>query len=622
MTEDLRAYADTALAEPATAAALASSPVTPTRLSRMVAQRAAGNFLYLRLWADGVRKAVTEGDRRRLAALTDLAELPTGLDGIYEYFLVLVYDAVRLRVGTGWRTTWQEVYRPLLGVLAAAQDSLSDDQLVMLCASRDGDRRVTAALTDLAEFLVSAGAGVRLCHTSLAEFLLDGGSPGERQPWSVSPFESHFEIARRYIDAHRASWANCEDDYALANVARHGVLAIQAARSETERTRAAAQVADLLGEPSYGLAKASRLQTEDLLMDYVAGYEAIEPIAADRIPDLVSSLTSILAQRAASTDEPLPETLHAVLGYHPRGDPLNAAVLARLTDADAVSEFIADPQRRTLTVLGFAHGSASRLRRLGDPDNLRRARNMLQQAIITAEQLGTGADALTETRISSLTYDLGYLDFLHGQIANADGWFRRSVTAAERAGNRTSAAISRLVALHMHLYAGTVAPDFYRAQVEEALTYFTQEAKGPHAQRWIMNCQNMLLDLASETDDVELAQVQLELLEEDPWLRQLAQDDLLRGMRGRTAVVLGDWPRAITLFAEHLASDLNGEPSAREGLARDLLYYGRALAATGRASQARTIWEQGLRCPDHAANWPWKPRIERELAALDQNPEP
>jgi hypothetical protein len=62
---------------------------------------------------------------------------------------------------------------------------------------------------------------------------------------------------------------------------------------------------------------------------------------------------------------------------------------------------------------------------------------------------------------------------------------------------------------------------------------------------------------------------------------------------------------------------LDEDSCVREGASRDLLEYGSALAALDEPTLARAVWHRGLRYPDHAANWPWKERIARKLAVVD-----
>lgn len=614
---DLRAYTSAALDDPAVAAVLSAHPAGPARLARRVVERADGNFLYLVLWVQGLRRAIAEGDDRRLAALTDFTALPGGLTGIYECFLTLVHDAVRLANGPGWRRVWREAHRPLLGALAVARGPLTLAGLARAAGLSPDDPLLPEALGDLTEFLIKEGGGLRLCHASLGEFLTEPPAPDERPPWYVNPFQSNLDLARRYVAAFGTSWQDCDDDYALAHTASHGVRAVEEARTDAERSRAAALVASLLSDPSYGLAKAARLGTEEMLLDYVAAHAALDGAAPEHREALVRGLASAVAARAAATDEHLPDVLHSVLGYHGRAERLNEAVLVHLTDAATVGESVADPRKLMLTTLGFAHGNATRLRRLGDGAGVRKARDILERAVSSTERLGAdlAGDASVDGLLSSICYDLAYVHYLYGETAAADGLFRRSAEAADRAGNATGAYISRLVALRMNLFAGTVGAARFRADVEDARTYFAERAEGPHARRWAMNVHQYLIDLAVETGDPALAGAELEALEEDEWLARLGRDDLLRIARARVAFTRGDHERAAALYGEHLAAELTGEPSGKEELARDLLHYGRALAALGRAADARRAWAQGLRCPDHTANGPWKHRIERELSA-------
>jgi hypothetical protein len=73
---------------------------------------------------------------------------------------------------------------------------------------------------------------------------------------------------------------------------------------------------------------------------------------------------------------------------------------------------------------------------------------------------------------------------------------------------------------------------------------------------------------------------------------------------------------AAELFAQALDGNLTEPPSHREALSRDLYYYGQAMAELGDVERARELWELGLRCPDHAGNWPWKPKITEALNGL------
>lgn len=609
---DLLTYAERLLAELPLGASLTTPPGTATRLARRVAERAGGSFLYLVMWGRALRQAHESDDENRINALTDLSVLPLGLDGIYQYFLVLVRDTVVRREGwPGWKGTRRQVYRPLLSVLTVAQAPLTSAHLAMLTGLREKQDDIAQALADLTQFLEWDGAGARLCHISLAEFL----TQATEDDWHVVSDENHYEVARRLIAAqHGESWETCEDEYAMANTVVHLVAALRTAQSTDAENRSGNLLSQLLTDPGFGIAKATRVGVDKMLGDYVAAHTALRRPASNLLPGITTGLADVMAYLAARGVPDLPDTLHAVVGYRPDAAALNEGVLHRLSDPDFLGGRIPDETKRTRTIVGFAHAEATRLRRIGNPDSMQRARRILEGAISSVEE--QDRSALVQ-QLSSLFYDLAYLHYLYGDHDNADELFRRSIEAAEQAGDRTGAYISQLVALRMEFLRNTVDPGTFRATVTEALEFFESDgARKPHAERWVMNAHACLLDLATLTGDAEAARTELEILEEDPWILRFSRSDLTATWRARVALVSGDSAQACARFEEQLRHELVDPPPSREELARDLLDYGSALLAAGDAVEARRIWQLGLRCPDDAASWPWKPRITQALKAL------
>ena len=600
---DLLVYAERLLADMALRPRLAARGSSPRLLARQIARRAEGNFLYLVMWGRALQHAQDRGDDDRVDALTDLSALPAGLEAIYEYFLVLLRDTVSLREGPGWRRTWNEMYRPLLAVLAVAQAPLTIKSLGLLT----GHVHVAEALTDLAQFLDSDGQGTRLYHISLAEFLTNHSW----SDWHVDAAESHYDVALRMIGQYGQSWETCEDGYALANTAIHLVASLLTAQSPELQSRSVNTLVDLLGDSDYPVAKATQIGTEEMLADYVAANAATQRHFASSLPGLAAGLADTMCRLAARDVPDLPDTLHAIVGYRLDAAKLNEAVLDLLTDPAYLARRIDSEDRLSEAVAGFSHGQATRLRRTGDPDDMQKARRILLRAASVAEETH---DRSSAKRLSSLFYDLAYLDYLYGAHDEAARWFQRSIDAAEQAGDRTGATISRLVALHVELLRQAADPEVVRRIVTEALTFFqSDEARKPHAERWVMNCRAYLLDIAVMTGDAGAAQAAWEALEEDPWLQRFARSDLISLWQARTALVTGDTTRACELFEERLRGEITDPPPPREELARDLYDYGRALFASNNAREARRIWTLGLRCPDDAANWLWKPRITHEL---------
>jgi tetratricopeptide (TPR) repeat protein len=294
------------------------------------------------------------------------------------------------------------------------------------------------------------------------------------------------------------------------------------------------------------------------------------------------------------------------MGYRHDAAELNEQVLNQLSDPTYLEQSIPDKTSRAAALIAFSQGQATRLRRAG---NLDEARRILVQAVSGKDITGV----TSAKQRSTLCYELGYLDFLYGNAEQAREWLRRSIEAAEEAGEQTGAYISRLVDARVGLLSGSVSAEKYRATNEEAFGYFVNpDVAGPHVARWLMTVQAQLLDLALWTRDTELIATQLRVLEEDPWIQQTGRHDIVQKHRARAAAVTGDWAESIALFEALLAE----APSHQEELARELYYYGQALLGSGDAAQAREVWERGLQTPDNAANWPWKPKIRTSIAQL------
>jgi tetratricopeptide (TPR) repeat protein len=578
VTADLVEYVERVLTDPL----LAGIAVNPRR----IAEHAHGSFLYLVLWGRGLHEAVEAGDSAQIAALTDLAVLPNGLDGIYEYFLAAIRDGVRGREGQTWTRVWRRVYRRLLGVLAVARASVDEDLLLLLGDLSDERDDVFDALTDMDQFLVEDEHGIRLCHQTLAEFLTDGLRT--RDDWHVDAGRTHHQVAEMLVSEYGGSWSACDNEYALSHTAAHLVAAVRGGSK-----RSPALLTDLLGEPDFGVAKGMQIGVGAMLGDYVAAHTTAHTELAD-------GLAEALAQLVHHGVPNVSDTLNAVVGYRNDAKDLYRQVLNRLSDPAYLVRFISDDTARAAALMAFSHSEAGRLRRAGELDEAHR---------ILVRAVSKGADIDPKQR-STLCYELGYIDFLRGDHEQAAEWFQRSIDAAEEAGEQTSAYISRLVALRVALLSGAVSPEDYRSAHEDALAYFTSpETSGPHVSRWVMTVHGQLLDLGLWTEDPELIAAGLGALEEDPWIRENGREDLVLRQRARAATVTGDWAEACALFESQLA----GRPDNDAELARDLYYHGRALAGAGDLAQAREVWERGLRCPDNAANWPWKPRIAEAL---------
>ncbi|MEU9688655.1 hypothetical protein [Amycolatopsis japonica] len=607
--EDLLKYARRVVAAPEIAGQPELRRVGTEAVARRVSDRAEGSFLYLTLWANGLRDAVADGDAKRVTALTELAVLPAGLDGIYEYFLVLIRDTVKRREGPQWTSRWKQVHLRLLEVLAVAQAPLPRKTLLFL-TDLIGDRAgAREALDDLAQFLTSDSGAVRFHHITMAEFLTSTDEDRILDDWHVEADESHLALAQRLLTEHGDAWETCDDAYALNHTATHLVASIRTASSANTREMATRLLTSLLGAPEFGVAKSGRIGVDDMLRDYVAAYAAVHGS-----PALEDGLTAVLARLINDGRTDLAVSVHAMVQYRLDVADLNAAVLRRLSDPDYLEHAVSDRRNRSAALIAFSHGEAGRLRRLGGAENLDAAHRLLVRAIADVDDV----DQVVSARLRSpLFYDLAYLETLHGQLDQALAWFTKSAEAADEAGDRTGAFISRLVRLRHGLLGGLVTPEEFKAEHFAALEYFTSdEARGSDTSRWVMNVHAHLADLGLLTGDLDLVVTHVQALEDDPWIRRNDRVDILLRFRARAAWACGHWAVAAELFARMLAADLVDPPSNREELSRELYYYGQAVAGLGKVEQARELWTLGLRCPDNAGNWPWKPRLTEALRAL------
>jgi hypothetical protein len=184
-----------------------------------VIEASQGNFLYL-VW---LLRSVEEGTQQ----FDSLETLPEGLDGIYREFLRTRAPGEDIRV-------WRERYRPLLGVLAAAQAPLTTDQLV---AFTELDKQmVKDVLDDVQQFLDPIGAGEnrhRLYHQSVIDFLKDERRAGE---FWIEDSIPHRIIAEHYLQAwggladglpklDTPRFRDLDNRYGLHNVIPHLVMA-------------------------------------------------------------------------------------------------------------------------------------------------------------------------------------------------------------------------------------------------------------------------------------------------------------------------------------------------------------------------------------------------------------
>lgn len=241
------------------APALGDHRVSAARFARNAALKAAGSFLYLILIARAIM-AQTAPDRPPedrhepdLAWLSELESLPESLDGMYTFFLRRVHDRAH---------EWEELYRPLLGVLAVARARLTPAQLREFGQIAVADAALRKALVRLGQFLDGDDEkGLGVTHASMADYLTSDSTKRSDPALHCDAASWHRTIAE-----HALRWHEAAKDWKAADPYLRVYLASHAAE--------AGRLDDLLEDPGYLLAA----DPSELVVTFGAETRA-EPIA-------------------------------------------------------------------------------------------------------------------------------------------------------------------------------------------------------------------------------------------------------------------------------------------------------------------------------------------------------
>jgi hypothetical protein len=209
--DDVHRYVLRELAEDPRLAARLDPSLGAEGLADAVRDKSRGNFLYV------VNLLAMLASQKEPIRPADLDRLPDGLDKLYMEFLSRLLGDDQER--------WTQEFAPVLGVLAVAQEDLSERSLAALVGSTPAEVRIR--LNRLRQFLVTderLPASERpygLYHRSFGEFLLDGDRSDWR--WCESTTQ-HQRIVTRYlpagVDPAGVDW-RAVDDYGLRFLAFH-----------------------------------------------------------------------------------------------------------------------------------------------------------------------------------------------------------------------------------------------------------------------------------------------------------------------------------------------------------------------------------------------------------------
>lgn len=200
------------------------------QVADQIAAKSGGNFLYAYHVVNDLFRAGGQVDA------IDQLELPNELEGVYRGFL--------RRELAASPSGWNDVYRPILGLIAVARGAgLTWKQLLGITALPED--AAAAALARCDQYLVG-GQGdspYRIYHQSFRAFLLTD------EKYTVYPAERHAAIARYFEDLHGSNWSACTDDYALRYTVVHWAEA--ATLSSVQREARIRALVTLSQHPKY-----------------------------------------------------------------------------------------------------------------------------------------------------------------------------------------------------------------------------------------------------------------------------------------------------------------------------------------------------------------------------------
>jgi WD40 repeat protein len=261
--DDIRQYVLNRAGGEKMRACLREAEAEPQALADLVTGLSDGNFLYIKILLNDVETGQQ--------SLKDLDILPQSLDEIYHGFLN------RFAV-----SEWEERYQPILGVLAVAQEPLTEDQVAGFAGIRR--TRVRQYLGVAVQFLDQdedehGSRTYALFHQSLRDYLLD--EERNKDYW-CAPEDQHRSIIDHYLENDRRRWSGC-DRYGLRHLPVHLAAAGQAQdlrellldfdwlQAKLDATDAGALIADydlLAHDPDVRLVQeAVRLSTHVLAQD-------------------------------------------------------------------------------------------------------------------------------------------------------------------------------------------------------------------------------------------------------------------------------------------------------------------------------------------------------------------
>lgn len=230
--KDLDSYIDKILENERVSSILRDAEHDIDRFRARAIAKAEGNIGYLDALGRGIDQALKlENGPTLVKRLLTLDQFPDHLEGLYAFFLHQIRDMVeglKIKVEDNesgnlyFVSAWNEVYKPVLAILAVAREPLTALQVQVLSGSMGSSDDVLTAIGHLTQFLDRSENQYRLYHSTLPEFLTAAKTHdnAETQDLYIDQIQWHARVANYYWIHFQNDWHAC-DPYGLNNLAAH-----------------------------------------------------------------------------------------------------------------------------------------------------------------------------------------------------------------------------------------------------------------------------------------------------------------------------------------------------------------------------------------------------------------
>ena len=184
-----------------------------------IAEKSEDNFLYLHLFFKDLFETLEHENKTNLRNF--ISHIPTGLDNYYWHLLDQSLKKNHLQKTTD---PWRRNYRPVLGILSAAQIPLSSAQIEQYIGGSSGTITVDDVLGDVHIFLSSndseTGTTYGVYHRDFIDFLTDRKRC--KKTYYVDIKDPHEKIARFFLEKSRhKDFELTSDSYFVNHIAFH-----------------------------------------------------------------------------------------------------------------------------------------------------------------------------------------------------------------------------------------------------------------------------------------------------------------------------------------------------------------------------------------------------------------